>query len=189
MPALTFGSCKIKNSDKVGKAADTATIERDLTHTQGQPGGGKTYTSSYRCDASDFLKLKDKQLQADFFKHLDSVRKIQYPANDQDIYNLVDITPAMLNSFLNDINIDSLQKNASYEHKYFFNIAPKGFTDSRTCADVIILRFFEEDCSFRVIIDNVYPVEEQGCAGGAQVIYGFHIEDNKIIRFGRQAAG
>jgi len=38
-----------------------------------------------------------------------------------------------------------------------------------------------------MIITNSYLVEE-GCVGGAQVVYGFEIRDNKIVDFGRQEA-
>jgi hypothetical protein len=191
--ALYFFACNTADNKTDNPENDTtgfsAKTVQDISSTHNNADTQRVNTSTRLCMAGDFLKLKNKQLQADFFIQLDSVRKIQYQDSHQDIYNLVDITPAILNKFLNDINIDSLTTNGSYEAKFFFNISPKGYTDSKICDDLIIIRFFNEDCGFRMIIDNVYPVEEQGCAGGAQVIYGFKIINNKIVDFGRQAAG
>jgi hypothetical protein len=190
---VTLFACNNGSDGETHRSTDTFGVDKVST----DPGSNydksaiqNAQDSSQRiCGSEDFLKLKNKQLQADFFRQLDSVRKGQYPNNDQDIYNLVDITPALLNKFLSDINIDSLRKNEMYEASYFFNIAPKEYTDSRKCDDVITVRFFSEDCSFRMIIDNVYPVKDVGCAGGAQVLYGFKIFKSRIIEFGRQAAG
>ena len=140
------------------------------------------------CSAMDLVKLKDKELQDEFFKQLDSIKKVQYSNYTQDTGNSVDITPNLLRQFLENINADSLQMNGVYESHFFFNIAPPQYVDSKKCKDIISIQYFI-DCGFRMVIDNVYLVEKEGCIGGSQVVYGFKIIDGKIVDFGRQEAG
>lgn len=179
------GGSQVTDTNTVQSPAKSETTIRDKNMGDDKP----TIPVHSIYSSKDFLQLKNKELQADFFRVLDSTRKSQYRNNDQDIYNLVDITPDLLRKFLKDINADTLARHDVFEARYFFNIAPRSFTDSKKCDDLVTLRFFREDGSFRMIIDNVYPVEELGCAGGAQVIYGFKIRDNRIVDFDRQAAG
>jgi hypothetical protein len=70
----------------------------------------------------DFLQLKDNQIQSNLFLKIDSIRSVQYPENDQETAIMVDLTPEYLNTFLSDINIDSLNatetlcKNVSFQY-------------------------------------------------------------------------
>ena len=141
------------------------------------------------CSAKDLLELRNPALQYDFFRQLDSIRKVQYPNNDQDTNNSVDITPNLLRKFLAEINADTLQQNEIYEGYYFFNIAPPQYVDSKKCRDKITIQYFGKECGFRIIIDNVYLVEKEGCIGGSQVLYGFKIVGGKIVDFTRNEAG
>src|SRR5687767_8682820 len=65
-------------------------------------------TTPGNCSAKDLLKLRNQELQFDFFRQLDSLRKVQYPGNDQDTNNSVDITPGLFRQFLTDINAETL---------------------------------------------------------------------------------
>lgn len=141
------------------------------------------------CSAKDFLLLRDKGVQADFFRQRDSVQKIQYPLDDQDKFNSVDITSKMLQQFLKDIDINQLLKTDNFESSYFFNISPPQFKDSKKCKDVIKVQYFHSSCTFRLVIDNVYLVQDTDCIGGTQVMYSFKIINGRISDFGRDEAG
>lgn len=136
----------------------------------------------------NFLKLKDKELQADFFSQLDSIREVQYPNNDQETSIMVDLTPEYLIQFLDDINLDSLTTNKQFEKEYHFNIAPKDFTDPEICKDKIAVSFDAENCSFRLNVYNTFLVEPDWCTE-SMVVYGFKIENGKTVNFWRQEAG
>lgn len=140
------------------------------------------------CTASDFLNLANETTETSFFHQRDSVLKSQYPHGDKDVFNSVDITREMLHQFLREITIDSLALSGSIEKVYFFNISPPAYSDSKLCEDRIAVRYFEDDCTYRMTIDNVYMVEGD-CIGGSQVSYGFRIEGDQIIDFTRQEAG
>jgi len=149
---------------------------------------GTTSLRQPDCSPTDFTKLKDKKLQDNFFTQLDSVKKVQYPKNDQDTKNAVDLTPKMLNQFLKDFNLETFKKTGIYENYYFFNISPPQFKDSKICKDKISVQYFSESCTYRMIVENVYIVENN-CIGGQQVSYNFKIIKNKIVDFGRDEAG
>jgi len=136
----------------------------------------------------DFLNLRDKELQVDFFSKLDSIRKVQYPHNDQETSIMVDLTPEYLIEFLDDINLDSLTANKQYEKEYHFNIAPKDYTDPEICKDKIAMSFDAENCSYRLNVYNTFLVEPDWCTE-SMVVYGFKIENDKIVDFWRQVAG
>ncbi|WP_196889877.1 hypothetical protein [Aureivirga sp. CE67] len=136
----------------------------------------------------DFLNLKDKELQEDFFSKLDSIRKVQYLNNDQDTSIMVDLTPEYLIEFLADISLDSLTANKQFEKEYHFNIAPKEYTDPQICKDKIAVRFDAENCSFRLKIYNTFLVEPDWCTE-SMVVYGFKIKNDKIVDFWRQEVG
>ena len=147
-------------------------------------------TDSINCTGKilDFLKLKDNELQTIFFSKLDSIRKVQYPDNNQEISIMVDLTPKYLNKFLSDIISDSLSTIKRYEKEYHFNIAPKDFTDPEICMDKITVNFDVEHCSFRLNVFNTFLVEPNWCKE-SKVVYGFKIKSGKIIDFWRQEAG
>jgi len=140
------------------------------------------------CSAVDFMKLSQKEIQITFFHNLDSIRKVQYPANDQENCNSVDMTPYLLNDFLKSIDEEAFQKSGEFECVYNFNIACPDFTDSEICKDKISIKYFEKTCCFRLVIENIYMVEGD-CIGGSQVVYGFDIQNDRIVNFSRQEAG
>ena len=137
---------------------------------------------------SDFLKLNQQDLQTDVFVKIDSIRKVQYPDSDQETSIMVDLTAEYLTRFLNDIETDSLKKNQGFEKEYHFDIAPEGFTDPTECKDKIAVSFDNKDCSFRLNIYNTFLVEPNWCTE-SMVVYGFKIENSRIIDFWRQEAG
>lgn len=140
------------------------------------------------CQAVDLMKLQNKELQNDFFKQLDSIRHIQYPNNDQETEIMVDFTPAMLKQFLKDIDTATLSKTGRFEKEYYFNIAPKGYSDPKVCKDKISVEFDFATCTYRMVIWNSFLVEPNWCTEH-QVVYGFTIKNNKIIDLERNEAG
>lgn len=136
----------------------------------------------------DFLKLKDKNLRLGFFVKLDSIRKVQYPDNDQETSIMVDLTPEYLINFLTDIDSDSLLVNRQFEQEYHFNTAPKGYTDPKICKDKIAVSFNHENCSFRLDVYNTFLVQPDWCTE-SMVIYEFKIKNDRIVDFWRQEAG
>lgn len=140
------------------------------------------------CDktALDFLKLTDKKIQADFFHQLDSIRKVQYPKNDQDTAIFVDLTPKLLDNFIKDLNKDQLYKTGEFEKEYNFNISPPQYTDSKECEDKVSLTFDKINCSFRLIIFNEFFAE---WCQESTVVYVFKINGDRILDFGRSEAG
>lgn len=137
---------------------------------------------------TDFLKLKNNELRLDLLAKIDSIRKVQYPDNDQESSIMIDLTAEYLSRFLSDIDSDSLTKNQRFEKEYHFDIAPKGFTDPADCKDKIAVSLDKEDCSFRLNIFNTFLVEPNWCTE-SMVVYGFKIKNNRIIDFWRQEAG
>lgn len=138
--------------------------------------------------AVDFLKLKELELQTQFFFKLDSIRKAHYPNNDQETSIMVDLTSKYLNRFLADINENSLRLNKGYEKEYHFNIAPKGYTDPEICKDKIAITYNEKHCKFRLQIYNTFFVEPDWCTE-SMVVYEFEIKDNRIVYFWRNEVG
>ncbi|WP_228851534.1 hypothetical protein [Aegicerativicinus sediminis] len=137
---------------------------------------------------SDFLKLEQQDLRTDLFAKIDSIRKVQYPDNDQETSIMVDLTAEYLTRFLKDIDTDSLTQNQGFEKEYHFDIAPEGFTDPTGCKDKIAVSFDNKDCSFRLNIYNTFLVEPNWCTE-SMVVYGFKIKNSRIIDFWRQEAG
>lgn len=140
------------------------------------------------CKISDVLQLKNKKLQSDFFKQLDSIHRMQYPDGNPDSAIFIDMTPKMLNQFLKDIDTAVLSKTGRFEKEYHFKIAPKGFTDPATCKDKITIEFYPGSCGYRIVIDNTFLVQPNWCTE-SEVSYYFKIRNGLIVDFGRQAAG
>ena len=139
-------------------------------------------------EAIDFLKLKEKDLRTQFFFSLDSIRKVQYPNDDQENSIMVDLTPEYLNKLLADINYDSLKQNSRFVKEYHFNIAPENFTDPKICKDKIEITFDKTTCKFRLRIYNTFLAEPNWCTESS-VIYVFGIKNNRIVDFWRNEAG
>ncbi len=195
LTVLTIIGCS--NSNDNGRVSETietesqsltdSTIEVEETQTANNE---VEQIESSKCSGtiSDFLKLNHQDLQTDLFEKIDSIRKVQYPENDQETSIMVDLTAEYLTRFLNDIDADSLTKNQRFEKEYHFNIAPEGFTDPTDCKDKIAVSFDDKDCSFRLNIYNTFLVEPNWCTE-SMVVYGFKIKNSRIIDFWRQEAG
>jgi hypothetical protein len=143
------------------------------------------------CQSSDFMLLKDKKMQAAFFQQRDSVLRVQYPGGNREPGEreiFVELTPAMLNQFLKDIDLTVLREKGEFEKEYYFKIAPKGYTDPAKCKDKIVVTYYPDECSYRIEIHNTFMVEDGWCTE-SQVSYGFKIEGKKIKGFSRNAAG
>lgn len=143
-------------------------------------------TTACNSAATDILKLRDKIIQADFFHQLDSIRKVQYPNNDQDTAIFVDFTPILLNRFLKDVNKEQLTNTGEFEKEYNFNISPPQYKDSKECKDKISLTFDKETCSFHITIFNEFFAE---WCQESSVTYLFQIVDSKISNFTRSETG
>ena len=141
-----------------------------------------------KCQALGLMKLQNKKFQDDFFKQLDSIRKVQYPNNDQETEIMIDIDRKLLIQFLKDIDQPALSKNKSFEKEYHFNIAPKEYSDPPECKDKISVEFYPENCGYRMVIWNTFLVEENWCTE-SQVVYGFEIQNDRVVNFSRNEAG
>jgi hypothetical protein len=138
------------------------------------------------CQPLDFMQLQNKELQDAFFHQRDSILKVQYPDNDQEKEIFVDITRDMLTQFLRDIDTEALSKNGEFQNDYHFKIAPKEFSDLNQCEDMIYIRFFSEDCEFRMEIHNSFYAD--WCQEG-MVVYHFTLQNGRLSSFWRNAAG
>lgn len=165
----------IPATDKNRKAED---LESNISTQIDTTSCGKT--------ALEFLKLANKNIQIDFFHQLDSIRKVQYPKNDQDTTIFVDLSPNLLDKFIRDLNKVVFSKTGNFEKEYDFNLAPPKYTDSKECKDKISITFDKRTCSFQLVIYNKFFAE---WCQETTVIYGFKINTNKISNFGRNEAG
>lgn len=158
-----------------------------LIHDPDEKYASEAYDSgSCEENALDFMKLEDKNIQAAFFHQLDSIKKVQFPNNDQDTTIYVDITPKILENFLMNLDKDQLAKTGEFEKEYNFNIAPPNFTYSKECKDRISITFDKNKCSFRLVIINQFFSE--WCQESI-VIYDFRILEDKITNFERYLVG
>ncbi|MES2616691.1 MAG: hypothetical protein V4613_02370 [Bacteroidota bacterium] len=135
--------------------------------------------------ALDFLKLKDKKIQASLFHQIDSIRKVHY-SNGEDTFYSFDITPKLLDKFIKDINKDQFVKTREFEKEYNFNIDSSMGKDPKPCKDNISISFEKKNCRFRLIIVNVFYVE---WCHESSVVYYFSINGDRISDFWRGEAG
>ena len=63
------------------------------------------------CKVKNILLLKNKTLQADFFRKINSVTAVQYPKSKA---RTVNITPAILNKYLSDIEKENIKIISEY---------------------------------------------------------------------------
>ena len=102
-----------------------------------------TAQKAQECNLKVFLSLKNKTLQADFFRKIDSVTAAQYPEGKAPTIN---ITPAILNKYLSDIEKDLSQQ---CKKQNLYKLLPK-----RLCfhpASAVLLLFKRTRCSSRII--------------------------------------
>lgn len=171
--ATNLQTSSMASTDSLKKFKDSTPLSQDtfyLTQTR----------------ASDILYLKNPAIQKSFFRQLDSMLKIQYPKNDQEKDIFVDLTPKMLDQFLNDLDTNLLIKNGAFDKSYHFNIAPPMYKDTKKCSDQITLENDVHSNYFSLIISNRFYAE--WCQESA-VRYFFIITKNTIRIIGRSEAG
>jgi len=138
------------------------------------------------CKLKVFLSLKSKTLQADFFKKIDSVTAVQYPKGKAQTVN---ITPAILNRYLNDIEKDLSQQSVGEmiaERTYHYKLVPPEFTkQASNTKNKIYISFYPKGCDFTLHLLYSYYLKEHDVVVESSVIYYFTIIDGKIANFGR----
>ena len=138
------------------------------------------------CKLKVFLSLKSKTLQADFFKKIDSVTAVQYPKEKAQTVN---ITPAILNRYLNDIENNLSQQPIEEiiaEKTYHYKLVPPEFAKQASNAkNKIYISFYPKGCDFTLHLLYSYYLKEHDVVVESSVIYHFTIIDGKIVNFGR----
>ena len=138
------------------------------------------------CKLKVFLSLKSKTLQADFFKKIDSVTAVQYPKGKAQTVN---ITPAILKRYLNDIEKDLSQQSVGEmiaERTYHYKLVPPEFTkQASNTKNKIYISFYPKGCDFTLHLLYSYYLKEHDVVVESSVIYYFTIIDGKIANFGR----
>ena len=138
------------------------------------------------CKLKVFLSLKSKNLQADFFRKIDSVTAVQYP---KDKAQTVNITPAILNRYLNDIEKDLSQQPVGEmiaERTYHYKLVPPEFAkQASNTKNKIYISFYPKGCVFTLHLLYSYYLKEHDVVVESSVIYYFTIIDGKIANFGR----
>lgn len=138
------------------------------------------------CKLKVFLSLKSKNLQADFFRKIDSVTAVQYPKGKAQTVN---ITPAILNRYLNDIEKDLSQQSVGKmiaERTYHYKLVPPEFAKQASNAkNKIYISFYPKGCVFTLHLLYSYYLKEHDVVVESSVIYYFTIIDGKIANFGR----
>ena len=138
------------------------------------------------CNLKIFLSLKSKTLQADFFRKIDSATAVQYPEGKAQTVN---ITPATLNRYLNDIEKDLSQQSVGEmiaERTYHYKLVPPEFTkQASNTKNKIYISFYPKGCDFALHLLYSYYLKEHDVVVESSVIYYFTIIDRKIANFGR----
>ena len=138
------------------------------------------------CNLKVFLSLKNKTLQADFFRKIDSVTAVQYPEGKAPTVN---ITPAILNKYLSDIEKDLSQQPIDEiiaERTYHYKLVPPEFAKQASNAkNKIYISFYPKGCVFTLHLLYSYYLKEHDVVVESSVIYYFTIIDGKIANFGR----
>lgn len=190
-------SCK--NDTKILKNS-ISSIEKNYVVEDLMENEQNKETSS--CSVDDFLLLRKKSIQQDFFKKLDSVFAIQYP-NIKDRENSINITPKILNTYLNDINEQSLRDSVVVfedvtlaNKEYNFKFIPQSFKQWKTSnyKNNIYIRYSAKNCSFGLYINyscliDFEEKDEENVAEEHLIFYHFRIINGKIVDFGRNEAG
>ena len=145
-----------------------------------------TAQKAQECNLKVFLSLKSKTLQADFFKKIDSVTAVQYPKSKDQTVN---ITPSILNRYLNDIENNLSQQPIEEiiaEKTYHYKLVPPEFAKQASNAkNKIYISFYPKGCDFTLHLLYSYYLKEHDVVVESSVIYHFTIIDGKIVNFGR----
>ena len=142
------------------------------------------------CNLKVFLSLKSKNLQADFFRKINSITAVQYPKSKAQTVN---ITPSILNRYLNDIENNLSQQPIDEiiaERTYHYKLVPPDFAQQASnTKNKIYLSFYPKSCDFTLHLLYSYFLKEHDVVVESLVIYYFTIIDGKIANFGRDEAG
>ena len=145
-----------------------------------------TAQKAQECNLKVFLSLKSKNLQADFFRKIDSITAVQYPKSKAQTVN---ITPAILNKYLSDIEKDLSQQPIDEiiaERTYHYKLVPPEFAKQASNAkNKIYISFYPKGCVFTLHLLYSYYLKEHDVVVESSVIYYFTIIDGKIVNFGR----
>ena len=145
-----------------------------------------TAQKAQECNLKVFLSLKSKNLQADFFRKIDSITAVQYPKSKAQTVN---ITPAILNKYLSDIEKDLSQQPIDEiiaERTYHYKLVPPEFAKQASNAkNKIYISFYPKGCVFTLHLLYSYYLKEHDVVVESSVIYHFTIIDGKIVNFGR----
>lgn len=191
-----FISFSFKNDTEIVKASisiEENYLVEDLTEIEQE--------KTTNCSINDFLILKEKNIQQDFFKKIDSVFVIQYP-NPKDRESSINITPEILNKYLRDIDKQSLKdslvvfEDVTLANKeYHFKFIPKSFNQWKTSnyKNNIYIRHSAKDCSFSLYINYSCLIDFEGDEDDVVeehlIFYYFRIINGKIVDFGRNEVG
>ncbi|WP_454958438.1 hypothetical protein [Capnocytophaga sputigena] len=138
------------------------------------------------CKVKNILFLKNKNLQADFFRKINSVTAVQYPKSKAQTVN---ITPAILNKYLSDIEKDLSQQPIDEiiaERTYHYKLVPPEFAkQANNAKNKIYISFYPKGCVFTLHLLYFYYLKEHDVVVESSVIYHFTIIDGKIANFGR----
>lgn len=138
------------------------------------------------CKVKNILLLKNKNLQADFFRKINSVTAVQYPKSKAQTVN---ITPAILNKYLSDIEKDLSQQPIDEiiaERTYHYKLVPPEFAkQANNAKNKIYISFYPKGCVFTLHLLYSYYLKEHDVVVESSVIYHFTIIDGKIANFGR----
>ena len=140
---------------------------------------------SDNCYENQIFTLKDKQSQESFFKQLNLVISKQYPPNKEK--EILDITPQILNQFINDIDKTTFSLTKSFTKEYKFNLVPNQYSNSKDYKNTISITFDEKECTYRLTLINFYQTDEW--SDETSIVYSFRILYGEIIDFRRQEAG
>lgn len=189
---LFLVSCK--NDTKIAAIEKQVYLSNNSTKTE-----SKKITNN--CSVDDFLLLRKKDVQQDFFKKMDSIFVVQYP-NKKDRENTINVTPEILNRYLKDINEQSLRDSLVVfndvtlaNKEYNFKFIPKSFHQWKTSnyKNTIYIRYSPNHCSFGLYINYSciidFEDEEDKVIEEHLIFYHFKIVNGKIVDFGRNEVG
>ena len=145
-----------------------------------------TAQKAQECKLKVFLSLKSKNLQADFFRKINSVTAVQYPKSKAQTVN---ITPAILNKYLSDIEKDlstQVADTTTFERTYHYKLVPPEFAKQASNAkNKIYISFYPKGCVVTLHLLYSYYLKEHDVVVESSVIYHFTIINGKIVNFGR----
>ena len=175
-----------------GEYCDIITNNYDLFETDKkilspQEAKRRLRESSYHCKVKNILSLKNKTLQAELFRKINSTTAEQYAERNRD--ETVNITPAILNKYLSDIEKDlstQVADTTTFERTYHYKLVPPEFAKQASNAkNKIYLSFYPKSCDFTLHLLYSYYLKEHDVVVESSVIYYFTIIDGKIANFGR----